>query len=129
MKEYVTIAAKAEDDFFERKSQFIGYIAPLMRKVLDEKLKKLKHKSDLVMTVICFFLTLMREILYIGYLFLIGSEQSMITVVRALLSAGYSALLITPGFFLMKPLMRVKVIPGRKKKQDLVDDETKTDKA
>ena len=95
---------------------FIGYIAPLMRKVLDEKLKKLKHKSDLVMTVICFFLTLMREILYIGYLFLIGSEQSMITVVRALLCAGYSALLITPGFFLMKPLMRVKVIPGRKKK-------------
>ena len=108
---------------------FIGYIAPLMRKVLDEKLKKLKHKSDLVMTVICFFLTLMREILYIGYLFLIGSEQSMITVVRALLCAGYSALLITPGFFLMKSLMRVKVIPGRKNKQDLVDDETKTDKA
>lgn len=29
MKEYVTIAAKAEDDFFERKSQFIGYIAPV----------------------------------------------------------------------------------------------------
>ena len=79
--------------------------------------------------LICFFLTLMREILYIGYLFLIGSEQSMITVVRALLCAGYSALLITPGFFLMKPLMRVKVIPGRKKKHDLVDDETKTDKA
>ncbi len=29
MKEYVTIAARAEDDFFERKSQFIGYIAPV----------------------------------------------------------------------------------------------------
>ncbi len=29
MKEYVTIAAKAEDDFFERKSQFIGHIAPV----------------------------------------------------------------------------------------------------
>lgn len=29
MKEYVTIAERAEDDFFERKSQFIGYIAPI----------------------------------------------------------------------------------------------------
>ncbi len=29
MKEYVTIAERAEDDFFERKSQFIGYIAPV----------------------------------------------------------------------------------------------------
>lgn len=29
MKEYVTIAQQAEDDFFERKSQFIGYIAPV----------------------------------------------------------------------------------------------------
>lgn len=29
MKEYVTIAAPAQDDFFERKSQFIGYIAPV----------------------------------------------------------------------------------------------------
>lgn len=29
MKEYVTIAQRAEDDFFEKKSQFIGYIAPV----------------------------------------------------------------------------------------------------
>ena len=29
MQEYVTIAERAEDDFFERKSQFIGYIAPV----------------------------------------------------------------------------------------------------
>ena len=29
MKEYITIAQKAEDDFFEKKSQFIGYIAPV----------------------------------------------------------------------------------------------------
>ena len=68
---------------------FIGYLAPLMRKVLDDRMKKLKHKSDLVMTIICFFLTLVREVLYIGYLFLIGSEQSMVTLMRALLCAGY----------------------------------------
>lgn len=102
---------------------FIGYIAPMMRKVLDEKMRKLRHKSNLVMTVICFALTLMREVLYIGYLFLIGSEQSMITIVRAFLCAGYSALLITPGAYLLKPLM-TKHIVMKKKSQDLVEEET-----
>lgn len=29
MKEYVTITQRAEDEFFEKKSQFIGYIAPV----------------------------------------------------------------------------------------------------
>lgn len=100
---------------------FIGYFAPLMRKTLDEKMKKLKHKSDFVMTIICFFLTLMREILYIGYLFLIGSEQSMMTVVRAVLCAGYTALLITPGDFLMRPLMKKRI--STRRKSDFVDEE------
>lgn len=108
---------------------FIGYIAPLMRRVLDDKMRKLKHKSDLVMTIICFFLTLMREVLYIGYLFLIGSEQSMVTIMRALLCAGYSALLITPGYFLIKPLMRAMIRIGSMKKRDLTDEETSKEKA
>lgn len=100
---------------------FIGYIAPLMRNVLDNRMRKLKHKSDFVMTVICFFLTLVREVLYIGYLFLIGSEQSMMTIVRALLCAGYSALLITPGDFLLRPLMKKRIQP--RKKSDFVSEE------
>ena len=106
---------------------FIGYIAPLMRKVLDDKMRKLKHKSDLVMTLICFFLTLMREVLYIGYLFLIGSEQSMVTVMRALLCAGYSALLITPGMFMLRPLMTGHLI-RRIKKKYLVDEDKTAEK-
>ena len=100
---------------------FIGYLAPLLRRVLDEKMKKLKHKSALVMTMICFFLTLMREVLYIGYLFLIGSEQSMMTLVRAVLCASYSAILITPGYFLIRPLMEKRIRQGRK--CDLVSEE------
>ena len=100
---------------------FIGYFAPLLRRVLDEKMKKLKHKSALVMTMICFFLTLMREVLYIGYLFLIGSEQSMMTLVRAVLCASYSAILITPGYFLIRPLMEKRIRQGRK--SDLVSEE------
>lgn len=100
---------------------FIGYLASLLRRVLDEKMKKLKHKSALVMTMICFFLTLMREVLYIGYLFLIGSEQSMMTLVRAVLCASYSAILITPGYFLIRPLMEKRIRQGRK--SDLVSEE------
>ena len=100
---------------------FIGYIAPVLRAVADRKLSKLKHKSDLVMTLICFALVLLREVLYIGYLFLIGSEQSMVTLLRALFCALYSAVLITPGTFLIKPVMtgHVRI---RKKKSDLTED-------
>ncbi len=85
---------------------FVGWAAPMMRSFLNRKLKKLKHKSVLVMMIICFILTLMREVLYIGYLFLIGSEQSLITLVRALLCCGYSALMILPGRFIVFRIMR-----------------------
>ena len=85
---------------------FIGWAAPMLRSFLNTKLRKLKHKSILVMMLICFFLTLMREVLYIGYLFLIGSEQSVMTMVRALLCCGYSALLILPGSFVITRIMR-----------------------
>ena len=96
---------------------FIGYLAPLMRKVLDEKMAVLLEG----MTIICFFLTLIRELLYIGYLFLIGSEQSMVTLVRAVLCAAYSAMLITPGYFLIRLLMEKRIRQGRK--SDLINEE------
>ena len=97
---------------------FIGWAAPMLRAFLNLKLKKLKHKSVLVMMLICFFLTLMREVLYIGYLFLIGSEQSLITLVRALLCSGYSALMILPGTYLISKVMRWR-LPMKKKHSDL----------
>lgn len=97
---------------------FIGWAAPMLRGVLDTKLRKLKHKSILVMMLICFFLTLMREVLYIGYLFLIGSEQSMITLVRALLCCGYSALMILPCSFVLGRIMRWH-LPRRPRHTDL----------
>ncbi|MBQ7887792.1 MAG: rod shape-determining protein MreD [Clostridia bacterium] len=97
---------------------FIGWAAPMLRGFLNRKLKKLKHKSVLVMMLICFFLTLMREVLYIGYLFLIGSEQSLITLVRALLCSGYSALMILPGSYLVSKVMRWR-LPTKKKHSDL----------
>ena len=104
---------------------FIGWAAPMLRAFLNMKLKKLKHKSVLVMMLICLFLTLVREVLYIGYLFLIGSEQSLITLVRALLCAGYSALMILPCSVLVSKIMRWG-ISAKKKHSDLNDDSDAT---
>ena len=100
---------------------FIGWAAPMLRSFLNTKLRKLKHKSILVMMLICFFLTLMREVLYIGYLFLIGSEQSVITVLRALMCAGYSALMILPAGILLRHIMRWH-LPARRKQADWVEE-------
>lgn len=100
---------------------FIGWASPMLRSFLDRKLKKLKHKSILVMMLICFFLTLTREILYIGYLFLIGSDQSIITILRAILCAGYSALLILPGSWFMKWFMHRRLF-ARRKQEDLIEE-------
>ena len=104
---------------------FIGWAAPMLRVFFNRKLKKLKHKSVLVMMLICFFLTLIREVLYIGYLFLIGSEQSLITLVRAMLCSGYSALMILPGSFLVSKVMRWRLIE-KKKHSDLNDESDAT---
>ena len=104
---------------------FIGWAAPMLRAFLNIKLKKLKHKSVLVMMLICFFLTLIREILYIGYLFLIGSEQSLITLVRALLCSGYSALMILPCSLLVSKIMRRRT-SATKKHSDLHDESDAT---
>jgi len=104
---------------------FIGWAAPMIRIGLNRKLKKLKHKSYLVMMLICFFLTLIREILYIGYLFLIGSEQSLITLVRALLCCGYSALMILPMSWFVHRIMRMKL--RIKRKGDDFSDESATE--
>ena len=92
----------------------------------DLKLRKFRHKSVLERMLICFFLTLMREILYIGYLFLIGAEQGLVTVMRMLLCAAYSALMILPGSVIMRLIMRA----GRKKKKgdgDLNEDDVVTE--
>lgn len=97
---------------------FIGWAAPMLRVFFNHKLKKLKHKSVLVMMLICFLLTMMREVLYIGYLFLIGSEQSLITLIRALLCSGYSALMILPGIYLISKVMHIH-LPMSKNHPDL----------
>lgn len=100
---------------------FIGWACPKLRVPLEKLFEKLKHKSVLVMMMICFCFIMLREFVYIGYLFLIGSEQSLITLLRAILCAGYSALLIYPCSFITKWIMMWH--PRRKeKKSDLVEE-------
>ena len=100
---------------------FIGWAAPMLRSAMNKKLSKVKHKSYLELMLICFFLTLMREIVYIGYLFLIGSEQSVVTILRALLCAAYSAAMILPCSLITGKVMSIHPFK-RKKDEDLTED-------
>ena len=93
----------------------IGLVAPLMRRFFDDFFRKFKHKSYLEMVLICFFLTAVREIVYIGYLFIIGAEQSIVTLMRMLLACGYSALMVVPGAFLLHLLMSWHLRANREK--------------
>ena len=83
----------------------IGLVAPLMRGFMDRLTRKLRHKRYFELAVICFLLTAAREIVYIGYLFIIGSEQSMTTLLRMLLACGYGAAATLPGAYLLGRFM------------------------
>lgn len=104
----------------------IGYYAPAFRKKLDDAFRPIfKHKSFLVLFLSCFFFALLREILYIGYLFLIGSEQGIVTILRALLCSAYTAFMV----FMVQPMVRFMLTyhPIKKEKTDLIEDPVVTE--
>ena len=74
----------------------IGLAACYFRTGLDKRLTKLRHKRLFELILICFLLTLAREILYIGYLFLIGAEQSFVTLFRMMVAAVYTSAWMIP---------------------------------
>ena len=74
----------------------IGLAACYFRTGLDKRLTKLRHKRLFELILICFLLTLAREILYIGYLFLIGAEQSFVTLFRMMVAAVYTSIWMIP---------------------------------
>lgn len=100
---------------------FIGWAAPMLRHAMNKQLHRVKHKSYFELIVICFFLVLVREGVYIGYLFLIGAEQSIVTILRALLCSAYSAVMILPCSLIQNKIMSVHII-RKKKNEDLVGD-------
>ena len=95
----------------------IGIVSPYMRRALGDALRRFKHKSYLEMAVICFVLTAARETVNIGYLFIIGSEQSLTTLIRMLLCSGYSALMVVPVAFLLGKLMAWHPRLGRRREE------------
>ena len=85
---------------------FIGWAAPMLRHAMDKQLHRVKHKSYFELIVICFF---------------IGAEQSIVTILRALLCSAYSAVMILPCSLIQNKIMSVHII-RKKKNEDLVGD-------
>ncbi len=106
---------------------FIGWAAPMLRNSMNNLLKKMKHKSYLEIMLISLFLTLIHELVCIGYLFLIGAEQSAVTVLRALMCAGYSALITIPINPVVKKILTWHPVL-KKKKADLADEDVEKTK-
>ena len=106
---------------------FIGWAAPYVRMALKGVLHKLKHKSFIEMFITCAFMTLIREVVYIGYLFLIGAEQGVITLIRMLMCAAYSGIMVLPCSWILRAIMTWHPLKGKKTHEDLVqDDATET---
>lgn len=107
---------------------FIGWAAPLLRKSLEQALRRFRHKSFLVLFGIGFFLTLLRELVDTGYLFLIGSDLGVTTLLRSLLCCVYSAVMVFPAAFCVRRIMTWKPKFMRKKKdEDFIDDKAATE--
>lgn len=103
----------------------IALAASTLRMVFNAKLSKWKHKSVLIIMLICFFLTLCREVAYAAYLFLIGADLGLMTIIRMMLCAGYTTLMTIPCIYLLRRIMNWHPIKRKKKYQpDLGEDST-----
>ena len=100
----------------------IAFAASGLRKFFDLKLVKWKHKSFLIMMVICALLTLCREIVYAVYLFLIGSQWSMITLVRIIMNCAYTTAMTIPCIYLVRMVMSFHPFGKKKSKNSDNDD-------
>ncbi len=76
---------------------FIGYIVPVMKSAMDNRLHRIGHRKIIILMTITFVVVALREILDIGYLFLIGAEQSTVTILRMFICCFYTAALIIPS--------------------------------
>ena len=109
---------------------FIGYASAGLRGSVDRffvrHIRRMKHKSVLVMMLICFFMVILRELMHIGYLFIVGAEvlnleQLPVTLMRMVFCASYSSLMIIPCVFVLRRIMSWH-LPIRKKVSDLIPD-------
>lgn len=97
----------------------ISLAASGMRMFFDAKLVKWKHKSFLIIMVIAFVMTFCREVVYAVYLFLIGSQWTLMTLVRLVLCSAYTAVMTIPCIYLVRALMSWH--PFRRRKKNIPD--------
>lgn len=83
----------------------IGFVAPIMRNFMERLMRRFKYRRYVEMIAIGFLLTAAREVVDIGYMFIIGAEQSTVTLMRLLLCSGYSAMMVLPTSAFLAKLM------------------------
>lgn len=101
----------------------IALAASGMRTIFNARLSKWKHKSHLIIAVICFLLVLCREISYICYLFLIGAEMGVMTFIRMFLCAGYTSAMSLPSIYLIRFVLNWHPLTIKKKTRAEFDSE------
>lgn len=74
----------------------LGYFSPLMLAGFRSRVRTFSHFHSLPAMAMAFFMTAIREIADIGYLFLIGAEQGLVTLLRALIACTLTALVTLP---------------------------------
>ena len=93
----------------------IALAASGLRTVFNARLSKWKHKSYLIIVLICFALVLVREFAYVCYLFLIGAEMGVMTFVRMGFCAAYTAVISIPCISLVRFVMNWHPLRRNKK--------------
>ena len=74
----------------------LGYFSPLMFAGLERHMVHSSRLPHLPVMALAFFMTAIREIADIGYLFLIGAEQGLVTLVRAVIACILTAAITLP---------------------------------
>ncbi len=88
----------------------LGYFSPLMALGFRARLERFARFKSLPAMLMAFFMTAIREIADIGYLFLIGAEQGLVTLIRALIACALTALVTLPVNLVISRFMQT----GRK---------------
>ena len=86
----------------------LGYFSPMMMAALRRHMARLPGEPYPALFLMTFFMTAIREVADIGYLFLIGAEQGMITLIRLLICSGLTAVLSLPVGWLVSRMMRAR---------------------
>ena len=84
----------------------LGYFSPLMYEGLLARTRRFSRFRSLPLMLMAWLMSAIREIADIGYLFLIGAEQGLVTLVRALIACTLTALVTLPVNLIVSRLLQ-----------------------